>query len=235
MTSFRKGHISIALVCMILGFMLSYQYRIASEQKNSLPRQRVEELAARLVDVERERDTLKEEVSRLTLEAAENETAETPRDIALEELRLRSGLVPLEGPGVIVTIDDSKKKAKVDENENLYVIHDDDLLRVINELRASGAEAISLNGQRLIGTSEIRCAGPTLSVNNVRSAPPYEISAIGDPKTLEQALKMRGGVADTLSVWGITLDIQKTDSIKVPAYKGNASYQFARAAEEAQQ
>ncbi|MBQ1470415.1 MAG: DUF881 domain-containing protein, partial [Schwartzia sp.] len=108
--------------------------------------------------------------------------------------------------------------------------HDDDLLRVVNELRAAGAEVISINGQRIIATSEIRCAGPTLSVNNVRSAPPYEIHAIGDAATLENALKMRGGVMETLAVWGIQLEIQASENVEVPAYKGTTQYQYAKPA-----
>ena len=87
-------------------------------------------------------------------------------------LKMQAGLTALEGEGVIIEMDDGNRAANTDENPNLYVIHDDDVLRVVNELRAAGAEAVSINGQRLIETSEIRCAGPTLSVNNVRSAAP---------------------------------------------------------------
>ena len=145
---------------------------------------------------------------------------------------MRAGLTPLTGPGVIVRLDDSSVKAKTGENPNLYLIHDDDLLKVINELRAAGAEAISVNGQRLIGTSEIRCAGPTLSVNNVRSAPPFEVRAIGDVDSLEQALKMRGGVAETLKVWGIQLEIQQAADVYIPPYKGNLHYTYAQETEE---
>ena len=105
-------------------------------------------------------------------------------------------------------------------------------MKVINELRAAGAEALSVNGQRLTGTSEIRCAGPTLSVNNVRSAPPFEVRAIGDTHALEQALKMRGGVADTLKVWGIELVIETADDIYIPAYKGALTYTYAHETEE---
>ena len=132
----------------------------------------------------------------------------------------------------IVKLEDSSATAKAGENPNLYLIHDDDLLKVINELRAAGAEAISINGQRLIGTSEIRCAGPTLSVNNVRSAPPFEIRAIGDSKSLESAIRMRGGVAETLKVWGIQLEVSTSSSVYVPAYKGSASHTYAHETEE---
>ena len=108
------------------------------------------------------------------------------------------------------------------------VMHDEDLLKVVNELRAAGAEAVSINGQRMTATSELRCAGPTLSVNNVRSAPPYEIRAIGDIKTLENALKMRGGVAETLKVWGISMDIRTSENVLVPAYKGSTKLKYGK-------
>ncbi len=103
---------------------------------------------------------------------------------------------------------------------------------MINELRAAGAEAISINGQRLIATSEIRCAGPTLSVNNVRSAAPYEIKAIGEKKSLENAIKMRGGVAETLKVWGIQLEVSTADDIQIPPYKGTFKRTHSKIVEE---
>lgn len=151
--------------------------------------------------------------------------------ISDDELNFLACRVNLTGEGVIIVMNDSSTVAKPGENPNAYVIHDDDILRVINELRAAGAEAISINGQRLIATSEIRCAGPTLSVNNVRSAAPYEICAIGDKKTLANAIKMRGGVEETLKVWGIKLDIKTSDKIFVPAYTGNAKNSYAKIAD----
>jgi len=138
----------------------------------------------------------------------------------------------LEGEGVIVRMDDSTKPTKAGENPNLYVIHDDDLLRVINELRAAGAEAISVNGQRLTGVSEIRCAGPTLSVNNVRSSAPFEIRAIGEKKSLENSLRMRGGVVETLGVWGIQLDITASDDVYIPPYRGSIRQTYAHETQE---
>ena len=101
------------------------------------------------------------------------------------------------------------------------------MLRVINELRAAGAEAISINGERLVSTSEIRCAGPTLSVNNNRSAPPYVILAIGNPSNLASALKLRGGVLDTFKFWGIQADLTQPEVVKVPAFKGRRIFEYA--------
>lgn len=224
MKNIKQGRWSIACVCMVLGFMLAVQFRSTEDMKRSLPYQRIEELSDRLLKVEKERDSLAEE-----LRDVKEKQAALPMD---EELRLKAGLVPLEGPGIIVRMDDSTQKSRTGENQNLYVIHDDDILKVINELRAAGAEAISVNGQRLVGTSEIRCAGPTLSVNNVRSAAPFEIHAIGEKETLENALKMRGGVMETLKVWGIQMEITAGDNIYVPPYKGIRKHEYARATEE---
>ncbi len=220
MIRIQQGSWSIACVCLVLGFMLAVQFRVTEVMKESVPHQRIEELSARLIQTEEERDALQDELDSMRKNGA--------NDTALADLRLRAGITPLKGEGIVVRMDDSAASSKAGENPNLYLIHDDDLLRVINELRAAGAEAIAVNGQRLIGTSEIRCAGPTLSVNNVRSAPPFIIKAIGDKQALEGAIKMRGGVAETLKVWGIQLEVETSDQVYVPAYKGAVKHTYAK-------
>ena len=222
MEQFRRGGWLIALVCVLIGFMVAVQFRTAQDAKGSLSQQRIEEISDRLLQTEHERDELSEELHKMQTAVASTDNQQD-KDL----LRYRAALVPLEGEGVIVRMDDSTKPAKAGENPNLYVIHDDDLLRVVNELRAAGAEAIAINGQRLTGTSEIRCAGPTLSVNNVRSSAPFEIRAIGDKKSLENALRMRGGVAETLGVWGIQLDIKASNDVYIPPYRGSIRQSYA--------
>ncbi len=223
MVHFKRGRLSIACVCMVLGFMLAVQFRSTQDIKASVPYQRVEDLSARLQQSEKDKDALQAELEDIKSRAGEEQNNKIG-----EDLRSAAGLTALEGPGVVVTIEDSKKSAKADEDLNLYLVHDEDLLKVVNELRAAGAEAVSINGQRMTATSELRCAGPTLSVNNVRSAPPYEIRAIGDIKTLENALKMRGGVAETLKVWGISMDIRTSENVLVPAYKGSTKLKYGK-------
>ena len=189
MINFKQGRWSIAFVCMVLGFMLAVQFRATEDMRQSVSQQRVEELATRLLETEKERDRLQEE-----LKDTKDAASEGPSN---DYQRMKGGFTALAGPGVIVTLDDSKATSKAGENPNLYLIHDDDLLRVINELRAAGAEAVSINGQRLTGTS----------------------------------IKMRGGVEDTLKVWGIQIDVKKEEHVEVPAYKGAASFKYAKAIE----
>ena len=218
----EKGRLSIACVCMVLGFMLAVQFRTTQDINKDMPVQRVEVLTERLQQLEAENAVLQDELRDIRSSAGEEQSRRVAQDIAL-----LSGSTALEGPGIIVTIDDSTQKNNAGNDANLYLVHDEDLLKVINELRAAGAEAISINGQRLTANSEIRCAGPTVSVNNVRSAPPFEIRAIGNTKDLEAAINMRGGVADTLKVWGISLRLEISDKVWIPAYKNAISYKYA--------
>ena len=143
---------------MVLGFMLAVQFRSAQDIKSLPANQRIEDLTLRVKQLSSENQQLKEKLSALA-------SSDDGHSASIYDgLMLASGQTAVKGPGVIVTLDDSKKMVKNDD-PNLYLIHDEDMLKVINELRAAGAEAISINGQRLTGNSEIRCAGPTISVS----------------------------------------------------------------------
>lgn len=219
----KQGQLAITLVCVVLGIMLAVQFRTTQDLRANVSYQRVEDLSQRLKQAEKERDALLNEVQELRKSTgAEAATRE------LNTVKMGAGLVPVQGPGIVVTIDDSKRPTKPGENPNLYLIHDDDILKVINELWAAGAEAVSINEQRLIASSEIRCAGPTLSVNNTRYSPPYEIRAVGEPQTLENSLRMRGGVMENLQFWGIQVSVKRQEDVKVPGFKGVFRFQYAK-------
>ncbi|MBP8629437.1 MAG: DUF881 domain-containing protein [Negativicutes bacterium] len=228
MLPIKQGQAAIAFVCVVLGFMLAVQFKTTQDIRSTIPFQRVEDLSQRLSQTEKERDSLQDEVKKLKESTNKQETLS--KDI--ENIKMGAGVLAMQGPGISIVIDDSKKQSKTGENLNLYLIHDDDILKVINELRAAGAEGISINEQRLIATSEIRCAGPTLSVNNTRYSPPYEIKAIGDSQTLENALKMRGGVVETLQFWGIQITIKTENNVILPAYKSQFRFEHSKPIKE---
>ena len=228
MLPIKQGQAAIAFVCVALGFMLAVQFKTTQDIRSTIPFQRVEDLSQRLSQTEKERDSLQDEVKKLKESTNKQETLS--KDI--ENIKMGAGVLAMQGPGISIVIDDSKKQSKTGENLNLYLIHDDDILKVINELRAAGAEGISINEQRLIATSEIRCAGPTLSVNNTRYSPPYEIKAIGDSQTLENALKMRGGVVETLQFWGIQITIKTENNVILPAYKSQFRFEHSKPIKE---
>ena len=104
MRNIKQGRWSIACVCMVLGFMLAVQFRTTEDLKHSLPYQRVEELSERLLQMEKERDALKKELDSVKAKVGDNDSIDS-------ELQLRADLTPLEGPGVIVRMDDSTQKS----------------------------------------------------------------------------------------------------------------------------
>ena len=212
----------IFAVCLALGFMLAYQLKTHNYQK-SIIQQRAEELTERLRAAEKDREELTKQLEQLRLGYEEN-SANNKR------LQAMAGELPLVGKGVVVTIEDSTLTLAQTkgQDKNLYIIHDEDLLRVINELRAAGAEALALNDQRLLATSEVRCAGPTVVVNDTRVAAPFVIKAIGNPQTMESALKIRGGVLENFKFWGIQSNIETSTEVVIPASKRGRSFEFAK-------
>ncbi|NGQ93722.1 DUF881 domain-containing protein [Brevibacillus sp. SYP-B805] len=170
------------------------------------------QLEVQLLDLQRQ-------VSKVEQAMAEHQSEAADILAQLDAARMMAGVVPVEGPGVIVTMQD---KANAGESEDVtkYIVHEQDVRLVVNELRAAGAEAISINGQRLISNSAIRCVGPTIIVNGVKSAAPFVITAIGDPATLVNALNLPGGVLQTLEGF-VQITVQSKDLVEIPAYVGD--------------
>lgn len=214
--------ILIFVVCAIMGFMISMQLK-SNRQAQTVSVQRAEDLSVRLQQVEADRNKLAAE-----LEQYRTGKASSTLKKEMDNLNAYAGLTALEGKGVVFTVDDSQQAVKPGENQNLYIIHDEDLLRVVNELRAAGAEAIAINDQRVTGRSEIRCVGPTVLVNETRLAAPFVIRAIGNPQTMESSLKLRGGVLDNFKFWGIKAEVAKSNKVQVPAASGHPSFEFAK-------
>nr|WP_206155469.1 DUF881 domain-containing protein [Caldanaerobacter subterraneus] len=225
-----------------MGFMISMQIKtVQGGIKQPLPPvsstnyARVEELTQQLKKVQEEKQNLEQQLAELTKRFQEYEEAASKNDAALKNLqkdvekyKALAGFTDMVGPGVIVTVSDSDLQPREGEDPNLYLVHDEDLLNIVNELKAGGAEAIAINDQRLIATSEIRCVGPTININSTRYAPPYVIKAIGNPETLVASLKLKGGIIETLEFYGIKVDIQTSDKVVVPGYSEPVKFFYAK-------
>lgn len=135
----------------------------------------------------------------------------------------------LTGSGVIVEIRDSDKPIKPGENPNDFLVHDQDLLRIINDLKISGAEAISLNGQRYMGFSEIKCSGATVTINGKTYGQPFIIRAIGDPADLEAAIKSIDSYSYILNnIYGIKIDVKISDEVGILKYGKTKQYNYLK-------
>ena len=143
----------------------------------------------------------------------------------LERARNLAGLTDLEGAGIVVTVNHISYQESGESGIIRNVYHED-LLMLVNELNAAGAEAIAINDERIISTTEIRDAGDYIVINTNRHSAPFEIKALGNPDTLEASLMLLGGVADTLGE-DLEIKIRKENSIKIPKYNGVLQFEYA--------
>ena len=144
------------------------------------------------------------------------------------------GLTKVTGKGVQIVLKDGEenKKAGSTLEASQTIVHDVDILEIINVLRNAGAEAISINGHRIIATSPISCIGTVIKINDEKVGAPYVISAIGNPEALESALNIPGGIISILEKFGIKITKEKKDEIKIPEYTGVYKYQYLKAVGE---
>lgn len=227
---------SILLVSVILGFMVAFQFRTASRVDSGVPIDRLQILTTELQQLDKEYSTLLQEAHDLEqkLTQAGQGRPQASQAVLEELLKVRqlAGMTKMQGPGVEVNIA-PMTEGENQTGENLFAVRDENLLLVINELRAAGAEALAINGQRVISTSEIRLAGAFIDVNLTRISAPYSILAIGAPDQLESALIIKGGLVDTMGYSGIDVTINKRETIIVPAYTHRINLEYAKPLKEA--
>lgn len=229
----RKIHVYLTLVLLVFGFIVAYSVQLTMSGASNLPSstndnewEKKVRLNEKLINEKETNENLEKRLAKLRMEVTAKEKELSERQTVskqmlsrLEELRMRAGLIPVTGPGVAVTLDDSKS-AHTFDNVAEGIVHDQNIRDVVNELFSAGAEGISVNGQRLIGGSSIRCVGPTVIVNDTKLAPPFVIEAIGDKDTLVSALRMPGGVIDILKQRTLEISINSSDKIELPAHVG---------------
>lgn len=238
MKKITPAQIAIGLVCLIMAFGITLQIKSVKYNKavNNTDYARASDLQAQLRQEREKSDDLTKQVMQYKDDLQEIKTQESKAgnlsavlNTQLDRAELLAGLTEVEGTGIVVMLRDSRKQSDINLDPNLNIIHDSDILSILNELRASGAEAISLNGERVVATSEVRCAGPVVSINNTRVAAPFEIKAIGDSANMENALLMRDGVYDTLTAYGIEVNIKKASKVVVGSFTGTMNYKYATA------
>lgn len=232
-----KGHFSLGLILLVLGLLLSTSFDTHRRFQGPTTEPRKKELIELVKEQEKERDDLKRQlnslnndISKFEKNAAAEEGVLSSFTNELNSLKSAAGLLAMKGPGVEVTLSDSPQIPAGKDPSN-YIIHDYDLRVIVNALWAGGAEAISINSQRLISTSSIRCAGNTILVNYTRLASPYQIRAIGNPDKLlasinqnNEAKPLLKGYAKTL---GLIIDAKEVADLRLPTYKGRIGIEYA--------
>lgn len=149
----------------------------------------------------------------------------------VNQYRHAAGMTPVVGPGIRVELDDAPRSVEVPGlDPNLLVVHQQDIQAVVNALWKGGAEAITLQGQRLNSTTGIKCVGNTVVLNGVPYSPPYVIEAIGPQTAMVSALELSPEVSifmDYAERYKLGFSRDYVTEISAPAYEGAIRMTYA--------
>lgn len=231
----KKRAVAPAVLAVIAGAVLITQVRMPHGENLYVSAKALDDMMV-LVESEKEnirRTELQLEDEKKKLEefkelAAESETEELLQN-GREELayyKMVSGQTAVRGEGVEVTIADSKRELLFGEDINSLLVHDIDVLTILNDLFTAGAEAAAINGHRIVDMSAITCSGYTIRINGIFTAGPFVIEAIGDPGRLYAAMMSPGSYGKEYLEPQVNFKVETKDDITLPAYTKLPVYQY---------
>ena len=165
----------------------------------------------KIKEIEKIDKELEEEIQKATENNSELSDAQEQIKVGNKIL----GLSEVKGPGVTITVKDSDVEATNLVDSSKYLVHDKDILDIVNELKNAGAEAISINDERIVLTTSIICGGNVININEEKIGSPFVIKAIGDSETIYGAITRNKGYVATLTKDGIQVDVQKSEELEI--------------------
>lgn len=189
--------------------------------------------------LEQQRKTLQDEVDVFTEQLAEHDSVSAALTDQTAHAEQAAGLSAVRGPAVQVTLTDAPLgpdgELPAGARPDDVVIHQSDVEGVVNAMWSAGAEAVMIQGQRIIMTSSVRCVGNTLLLGGKVYSPPFVIVAIGDQDAIEQSLQDSPGVQlflEAVDAFGLGYEVEPVDELTVPAYDGTIGVSHATAVRE---
>ena len=237
-----KTNIIIGLVSVVLGIVFSIQYKAVNNDylESLFPSQRAIQLENELSRTMAEKENLQEQLEFYETELRDIKESESKESAVIKSLneeilkfRVIAGFEDVEGEGIQVAIEDPSAEMDYSGEGGSVIMYNYDLiLSMINIMNAAGAEAISVNNQRIIAMTEIHLAGSNLNINNVPTAPPFVVKAIGNSDTLEAALNIRYGIVwEMRENYKLQVGIKKFENIIIEKYKDVIKFRYAEPVE----
>ncbi|MBU3142271.1 DUF881 domain-containing protein [Clostridium sp. CF012] len=234
-----RSQLSIGLICILLGFMISYQFKMISKQSSAADSNKnTPEIITENEQLKKSKEEMQKKIDELDAKTKEYENAAKGRDEQsgllykdLEETRILTGGTEVKGQGITIYI--TPKSNIFGSNPDDQRINDSDLLHIQNELNAAGAEAISINDIRLTSRSGIRNAGNAIIINDERipNSKRVTIKAIGEKRLLESAISFPEAIPLELNKI-CDIIVEKSDEIIIPKYNKAYKFEYAKPIEK---
>lgn len=229
--------ITLGVMCLLLTVALCVQIRTMNSANSTVSqtladnelRDQVLRMKDRYDEALRNLENAQKELEQVRVEATQNDATAETKEQELKENNMLLGTTDVVGDGVEVVLQDA-----AEQNSSIglsyQLIHYSDIQRVVNELKNAGAEAIEINGQRIVPSSSITCEGNIIKINGERVGSPFVIRAIGSQSLLYGGLSRVGSILDAISEAGNTATITKVDNITIPKYSGVIDYEYLKEA-----
>ncbi len=228
--------ITLSIVCFLLTMIIFMQFKVAQETKETnIDTMQEAELRQQLANWKSKYDETKtktEEISN-TLETYKKETTSDSKtkealETELKKLEQALGRTDVEGEGIIISLRE-KNENELSEDEFITPIVAEDLIYIVNYLKDAGAEAISINNERIINSTDIVDIGEYVNIkinSNYIRTNNYEIKAIGNSSYLESSIFGKGGYAEQLDISGIKATVQKSGKVRINKYTGEIEKKY---------
>ena len=228
--------ITIGIMSFIMIYVMSIQFKTVSKgDSDELEYMRETELKEMLAsykgkyeDTVEELNGVKDKINEYTQDEKSEEEAFELLKNEVKEANMLLGKTDVKGEGVIITINsettsNSSNTTIIDDVEQVEITHED-LLDLVNELKLAGAEAIEINGERVITTTDIFDVGNFILINGQRTKAPYTIKAIGNQSYIESALSVKDGYRSR----GYNVTISKEKEIIIKKYEGEMTLKYVK-------
>lgn len=229
----KKNNIAITLgiMCFALTIAISVQYRTIRDANKITGSNVNSELKTEVLKWKEKYEWLYEDLEELEEILEKKRTLATSNDETSIELQneLRTlnaliGTIDVKGEGVVITLADNRNVTNQNigilDNISNYLIHDSDLILLVNELKNAGAEAISINDERIINTTSITCDGTVILINGNKISSPFTIKAIGSPALILGAIQRTGGLLEELYAYGLVSSVSQAETVTINKYSG---------------
>lgn len=230
----RNIGILLGIMCMLLTIGICVQVKtvkdsstgVGKTQKENELRNSVLKWKERYESIYEQEIEQEKELEALRTAVANQDTDSVDLRNDLEKVSTLLGYNEVSGQGLIVTLKDANN-TKILGDPRDYIVHDGDLLEVVNALKNAGAEAVSINEQRIVNLTAITCAGNIITINKEKVGSPFIIKAIGLTEKLKGALTMPGGYLELLERDGVQVKVEETENIVIPKYNGIYNFSYA--------
>lgn len=221
--------------CIVVGFLMATQMQISKGQKLYVSPKIMDEYQVAIESEKQSIFQIEERILETEKKLREYEklaAEDNDADILAEmqekrdNYKLVSHSTKVRGQGISIYLDDATRDLLEEEPVGNVLVHDSDLLTILNDLFASGAEAVSVNGHRIANGSAISCSGYTVRINGQFEARPFRIKAIGSADRLSSALLGLDGYGTLLKDYGLIFKVVIEDKLEIPSFPEERRYQY---------